>query len=298
MTKPTDEGVLADIVAGGRAKAAVSISRILSGTYSVSDPLDSNPTTYLMSAFQEFGPDAREIFREALGDILARERPTPLGADELSVALYLGWKTDLFDRDSHRSKRTLLRTLDGAASGGDAACVDITLKYLSSSKLITRVDEWREIHRKYGRNHLLACFMGMAHASLSQAILWLAEQPEMISDEAKLIADYAIPALTNAVGGVDRVRGSLQRLRPELDSNFFDLLSRGFGRAVGIPEDELTQFVRYMGDGRAGHLNEIGEVEFSDSEAQLASMGSDWDEAALLERPPAEIIDIYSRSAA
>jgi|JI10StandDraft_1071094.scaffolds.fasta_scaffold27375_4 hypothetical protein len=291
-----DQERLATIVCTGRRSAANALAQVLAGQFSVADPINTSASSLLVSTFYTLGDDARSIFREALGDILERPPAKSLELGELSAALYTAWEIDLFRRRPGQSKTALMSLLELAMDAHNEETVSLVLKYLSSSRLVTRVDEWKAIHSRYGPQNLLSCFMGMATVSLSQTVLWLADTPQ--GPEFQLVLDYGLPALCSTDEGVDRVRSALQRVQPDIRHDLFLSLSRAYGLAIGIEEEALGQWQDYLADGQGGHLVDSGDREYSDMDAEFASLAQEWDLAAEPSGIPAEIVDLFDRNVA
>ena len=261
---------------------------MLSGSFPVSDPLNTSATTFLIGSFYTLGDDGRAIFREALTDLLERSsQGDSLALSELSSALFVSFEIELFRRHSYASRRALLSLLNSAIDAGEEERISLVVKYLSASRLIIRLDEWQHIYRRCGADHFLSCFTGMAQLSMPEALYFLLEVGG--GGEFEMVADYAIPALMQLDGGVDRVRTSLQTVRADIAPVQFDVLAQGFARAMGVPEANLE---RWMLHGLSAHESQYSGTG-EDMDAELAILVAQWDDAMDTTPIPAQVVSAY-----
>ena len=289
-----DTDALRTAVAGGRERAASAISRTLHDQYLVSDPIYSNPSTLLIATFSGLGALGRSIFQESMLQILLDwgEAKSIPHLRVLSAGLYVARETRTFGanpRDSRRAFATLL----ASCGPNDADASALLLKYLAATKIVNRLESWQRLYALYGHANFLACFMGMAQISLSEALIWFAD---VCDDEAKLnlIASYGIPALIGAdESGVERVRSGLRRVQPEIGDGIFTPLAQGFGRAIGIAEDRLTRWQSFLTDGQERVRQDDGRLDYRDAEASLATLRLAWEEARMNAAPPPELSALF-----
>ena len=161
-----DEEQLAESVGRGRTPAARAIRTVIAGKWPVTDPLNIEPTSFLVSTFRfSLNAEARAIFREALSSLLqeyGEGRMEAWSSDELSTLMYVAREVSLADRLRAETRHNLTSILNKATERADTEVEGLALKYLAAEHLLPSMERWRSLYEATGRRHPYICFMGMA----------------------------------------------------------------------------------------------------------------------------------------